>query len=163
MKTFSICLHGLVLTTALSVAAPAVAQKIGQGTDGSYQVAQQSYTDVLVSLERAGYRVLKMQTTFLGRLKILAQNRSHVREVVVSRSTGEIMSDRVVRVLATAGDKKKSQTVSGQEAQTNQGGPITSLRGTVDGVTSSTDVKGGSANTGGATGSVGGGGISIGN
>ena len=73
------------------------------GAAGVVVVSAQSYLDVIVMLEKAGYDVTGMKSTFLGRLKIRAQNRKHLREIVVSRSTGEIKSDRILKVFGSEG------------------------------------------------------------
>lgn len=105
-------------------------------------IAAQNYTMVIAMLEDTGYRVTSMKSTLLGRLKIRAQNREHVREVVVSRSTGEIMSDRIVKVF---NDPDGDRAVS-REANAPQGGQ---------------EPSGASANVGGTSASVGSGGASV--
>lgn len=61
--------------------------------------------DVVAALEASGYTVTEIRTTLLGRLRIVARNGEHRREVVMSRATGEILSDRIVEVFATASGK----------------------------------------------------------
>jgi hypothetical protein len=62
---------------------------------------QQTYLDVMANLEAAGYTVVKTKTTFLGRVQITARNATHLREVVVSRATGEVKSDVILETFAT--------------------------------------------------------------
>ena len=54
------------------------------------------YLDVIDALDRAGYNILSVGTTLLNRVRIRARNDQHVREIVVSRATGEILRDAVV-------------------------------------------------------------------
>ena len=62
---------------------------------------QQTYLDVMANLEAAGYSVVETKTTFLGRVQITARNATHLREVVVSRATGEVKSDVILETFAT--------------------------------------------------------------
>lgn len=130
----------------------------------SMLVSAQSYVDVINMLEKAGYRVSGMKTTLLGRVKIRAQNRQHLREVVVSRSTGEIKSDRIIRVFraqdgATAQKGKRS---SGSSSGSQSGSGVNVDASVSSGGTSagaSVSAGGGSA---GASVSVGGTSASVG-
>ena len=68
-------------------------------TDGSYQVAQnRTSEDVVAALEYEGYLIDQISRTLLGRIQITATNDVHLRRVVVSRTTGEILSDVIVTV-----------------------------------------------------------------
>lgn len=51
---------------------------------------------VIRSLQAQGYQVLEQSYTFLGRLRIVAQNGSLQREIVVNPGTGEILRDYAV-------------------------------------------------------------------
>ncbi|MDP3960910.1 MAG: hypothetical protein Q8Q26_12785 [Pseudorhodobacter sp.] len=69
--------------------------------DASFEVAQnRTYLDVLAELEMEGYTINQLTTTWLGRMKITAQSAANLREVVVSQTTGEIMSDVILQVFA---------------------------------------------------------------
>ena len=46
-------------------------------------------------LAEQGYKVISTSRTFLGRIRIKAKKGDLVREVVLARSTGEVLSDRV--------------------------------------------------------------------
>lgn len=85
-----------------------------------------TYVDVLASLEASGYSVDRVKSTFLSRVKITAQNAVHVREVVVSRSTGEIVSDQVVQVLGGLQDGGRAASLLGQVSSAVAGtvGPV---------------------------------------
>lgn len=68
----------------------------------SFEVAQnRTYLDVIASLEAEGYKINEVTTTWLGRIKVMAQSTQNLREVVVSRATGEIMSDIILEVYAS--------------------------------------------------------------
>ncbi len=65
-----------------------------EGGSGAYLLAQnRDYTDVINGLEATNYAIDDVSTTLLGRIMITASNGAHRREIVVSRSTGEILSD----------------------------------------------------------------------
>ncbi|MFY0632828.1 MAG: hypothetical protein JXQ91_03390 [Vannielia sp.] len=138
-------------------------------------LARQRYTDVIATLEGDGYRVVKMSSTMLGRVKIVAQNRVHLREIVVSRSTGEIKHDVILKVFKlregsaqVKRSTKKSVNVGvgggGVSAGGGGGGGVSVGVGGDGGVSANVGGGGGvSASVGGSGGvsaSVGGGGVS---
>ncbi len=137
----------------LSIAAPISAQQTASND-------RRSYTQVIFNLEDEGYQVTELTTTLLGRVRIIARNSVHLREVVVSRATGEIKSDVILKIFAlNSGDAKATTTKS--ISSTATGG--TSFSG--GGVAASVGSNGVSASIGGNGGvsaSVGGGGISAG-
>jgi hypothetical protein len=51
---------------------------------------------VISSLRAQGYQVLEQGYTFLGRLRIVAQNGSFQREILVNPGTGEVLHDVAV-------------------------------------------------------------------
>ncbi len=129
----------VILLVAIATAAlptPAAAQQSG-------------YTQVIFNLEHDGYRVVEMTTTLLGRMRIVARNKIHLREIVVSRATGEIKSDLILQVFAVA-----------------EGGASaapTKLKGTVPNVPGPGTTGGGTTvSAGGASVGVGSGGVSVG-
>lgn len=128
-------------------------------------IAQQTYVDVVNMLEKSGYRVLEMKSTFLGRIRIRAANREHVREVVVSRTTGEIKRDQVIQVLRISGDGTSAQggSAQGSSDQSSSSGSGGGLSASVGSTSASIGSSGVSASTGGGSVSVGGGGIGLGN
>ncbi|SIN90990.1 hypothetical protein [Vannielia litorea] len=182
-------LTGAALLAGAFGAAPAEAARSGMKSGAQVRVilARQSYTDVIANLENDGYRVVKMTSTMLGRVKIIAQNRVHLREIVVSRSTGEIKHDVILKVFNTnlgdgaAATTKKSRTGVSVEAGgggstggTTGGGVSASVGGSggvnasvgSGGVSASVGGSGGvnaSAGKGGVSASVGGIGVSLGN
>ena len=87
-------------------------------SDASFEVAQnRTYLDVLAELEMEGYTINQLTTTWLGRIKITAQSAANLREVVVSHTTGEIMSDVILQVFANGNAGLGSgQTGSGTNA-----------------------------------------------
>ncbi|QDC09682.1 hypothetical protein FHY55_10685 [Oceanicola sp. D3] len=136
---------GFALAMSVSASGPAHAAASGLRDAPTERVymARQNYTDVIAVLERNGYRVVSMSSTMLGRVKILAQNKVHLREIVVSRSTGEIKHDVILKVFKTRREDKKT----GKR-----------IRGAVNAPANG----GGGGNTGGSTGGSTGGGISVG-
>ncbi len=146
-----------------------------QGADGdrstrqaAYQLAQLGYTDVLVMLERTGYHVVKMDSTLLGRVRILARNREHLREVIVSRSTGEIKRDVILKRFATNNDDAQALPV-GQHGNVSAGastgngttgGTVTTNAGNVSVGVSTGGV---SVDAGGVSAGVSTGGLGLGN
>ncbi|MBY6152688.1 hypothetical protein KUV47_05635 [Vannielia litorea] len=152
-KFAAIC-AATVVVGALGVA-PADAGRSGvtAAPEGAVILARQSYTDVIANLEGDGYRVVKMTSTMLGRVKIIAQNKVHLREIVVSRSTGEIKHDVILKVF-----RKRAEDVTAKRSRK-------SGRGTVDVDTGGGSGGGGGASVGvggndGVSASVGGGGVS---
>jgi hypothetical protein len=103
-----------------SCASAALAQPVaatsGATASGEIVVAQQNYLDVMANLEAAGYTILETKRTLLGRIKITARNSTHLREVVVSRATGEVKHDEVVQVFlpfGSEGSEGSAQASSG--------------------------------------------------
>jgi len=68
------------------------------GRDGSNH-----YTAVLQTLDQRGYTIVEVSNTWLNRLRIWADNSSHRREIVVSRSNGRILRDAIVETYGRNG------------------------------------------------------------
>lgn len=151
----------LAATVVATCMGSAVAAQTGARPQGPIlMIAQQTYLDVVGMLENTGYRVLNMKSTFLGRVRIRAMNREHVREVVVSRSTGEIKSDRIIQMIGGTNENgTKRQTGRSASDSVSDGG----LNASVGSSSGSVGSSGVSASAGGASVSVGSGGIGIGN
>ena len=64
-------------------------------------VQTRTLEDVVFQLQAAGYVIEDINRTFLGRLRIIALYGDTRREIVMSRSTGEIFSDTVAVVRPT--------------------------------------------------------------
>lgn len=108
---------------------------------------------VTAALEGQGYRVEKVRRSLLGRVIITARNAAHVREVVMSRATGEILSDQIIETVVAGSANAEGDA----ESSTSNGGGSFSVGAAVS---SGADA---SAGTGGAGVSVGGSvGVSIG-
>jgi len=160
-NAFAIALTGLTLgfsadmVAAQSVTANATAQSNSSVTAQEMLVAQnQTYLDVMANLEASGYEVLEVSRTWLGRIKIEARNNLHLREVVVSTSTGEVMSDVVVEIYA------QNQTTTPETGETTEGESGIAV-GVTLGVTGGVSTGSGGSSAGGS--SNGGVSISIGN
>ena len=129
-----------IMTAATLMSAPALANGGNVNASvtaqamasGSFEVAQnRTYLDVVASLEAEGYEITDVSKTWLGRIKIVATSKANLREVIVSRTTGEILSDVIVDVYAKAdakGDADGSVTVD----QGTSTGTDASVDATVD-------------------------------
>jgi hypothetical protein len=60
-----------------------------------------SSSDIESNLIKQGYAIVSVTNTFLGRVKIRAQNDDHNRILVMAPSTGEILSDRIITLTTT--------------------------------------------------------------
>lgn len=107
MKTIAFA----IMTAATLMSAPALANggnanasaTAQTAASGSFEVAQnRTYLDVVAALEAEGYQIRDVSKTWLGRIKIVATSKVNLREVIVSRTTGEILSDVIVDVYAKA-------------------------------------------------------------
>ncbi|MBF9034698.1 hypothetical protein HKCCE2091_10640 [Rhodobacterales bacterium HKCCE2091] len=52
--------------------------------------------DILRALAAHGYAIVSIRDTWPGRTRITATNGFHTREVILSRSTGEVLRDMLV-------------------------------------------------------------------
>jgi hypothetical protein len=105
-------IRAMSFLVALAAAVPAASTSFAQarhsdvsssgGASGSVVIAQQTYIDVMAGLEAAGYEIVEAKSTFLGRVKIMARNAEHMREIVVSRATGEVKRDVIVELFVAA-------------------------------------------------------------
>ncbi|GLQ15859.1 hypothetical protein [Maritalea porphyrae] len=108
------------------LSAPAVAQDASASANANasaqltFDVAQNSHLDVIAQLEAVGYTILDTKTTLLGRIHIYAQNNVHVREVVVSRWTGEVKYDLIVETFADA-ETSNGATAGGEQTAEAEG------------------------------------------
>ncbi|MCR8723394.1 hypothetical protein [Frigidibacter sp. ROC022] len=116
------------------------------------QSAEPTYVQVVASLQNDGFTIDKISRTFLGRIRIVASNSKVVREVVVSRNTGEIKSDMIIKVI---GDGSARGTAGGTGRGSGGDGPADPSPGTGGGSIGGAVAGAGSA-VGGAVGSVGG-------
>lgn len=97
MKT----LFTLLVCAAAAWSTPLAAQSAGgPANEGSFTVVQaRTLDDLLTQLQAAGFTVDDISRTFLGRIRVVARDATTTREIVMSRTTGEIFSD-VSRSLA---------------------------------------------------------------
>ncbi len=140
---FACVCRGAICATAL-FAGSAQAQDVADTRGGVVVVQARSYGDVVAALEAGGYRVDDISRTFLGRVRIVASNRQHRREVIISRSTGEIMSDMIVDVFPESGTGQSLQPSNGSGAGQGPAG------------TRESDPNAGQGNDRSATGGIGG-------
>ncbi|WP_071672468.1 hypothetical protein [Nioella nitratireducens] len=106
---------GYTLAAAMAVAVPgiAAAQTASAAEEASGQVtANVPVSDqiqvvqvrgeaaVTAELEARGYEIVDRTRTLLGRVRIQARTATHMREIVMHQSTGEILSDAIIEVYA---------------------------------------------------------------
>ena len=167
----------VLLAFGMNLPGPSYSQSTGgpadsaNGPTASYQIAQQTYSSVIAQLQNSGYRIVEVKRTFLGRSRILARNNVHFREVIVSRSTGEVKRDVVIQIIAEGTDGGGNGSSLGSASSSGGSGSGSSgsgSSGSSSGVNSSGG--GGGLNAGASVGgggfnagaSVGGGGVNVG-
>lgn len=89
--------------------------------NASVSIQQQAMNTIMAELEATGYQVIEVSTTFLGRIRILASNSENMREIVVSRSTGEVKRDVIVEVFATGSGSGSVTAQDGTESASDDG------------------------------------------
>lgn len=96
--------------------------------------AQPAYQVVIAGLQADGYKILWVRRSFLGRYRIQASNAMHLREVVVSRTTGEILRDAILTVYAgTAPDGGQNANAPGTApAEGGDSGTTGKVKNTVE-------------------------------
>jgi hypothetical protein len=109
-----------VLAIALMTVAPVFAQDADTQADETaveqtemgnmLMVQARTETQVIAALELQGYEVLDTRRSLLGRIIITVQNDAHVREVVMRRLTGQILSDLIVEDGAAASAEAQNET-----------------------------------------------------
>jgi hypothetical protein len=109
-----------VLAIALMTVAPVFAQDADTQADEAaveqtemgnmLMVQARTETQVIAALELQGYEVLDTRRSLLGRIIITVQNDAHVREVVMRRLTGQILSDLIVEDGAAASAEAQNET-----------------------------------------------------
>ncbi len=121
----------LPLAAVLLISNPILAQEVdttatasaaaSAAASGWIDFAQvQTYLDVVAQLEQRGYAIDSVERTLLGRMMIRARNKVHLRELVVSRHTGEVMHDTIVRVFADGAEN--TETEEPREGEESNGG-----------------------------------------
>jgi hypothetical protein len=68
---------------------------VSVGLVGSAAVAD-PVDDILEEIRSQGFRIVRVQRTWLGRVQIVGQNASFRREVVIDPTTGEIRRDLLI-------------------------------------------------------------------
>lgn len=92
--------------------------------------------DVVFQLHAAGYEIEDIKRTFLGRLRIIALNDGTRREIIMSRSTGEIFSDTVSPITTTpaagATGQRGTRSDNANSRSNERGGAANNNRGSGD-------------------------------
>lgn len=94
-------LAGLVLAGLVFVAGPGRAEPVagvplGEIHEGLHTDGRTDFLAIIEALSNAGYDILSADVTLLNRVRIRADNGSHLREIVVSRASGRVLRDVVV-------------------------------------------------------------------
>lgn len=93
------------LCVGVGVPASSAAAEDGRFATPAQQISgppQQHYLEVIEALDESGYRIVSVTTTLLNRIKIRAQNEYHLREIIVSQASGQILRDAVIEEYRTA-------------------------------------------------------------
>ncbi|MCB1350971.1 MAG: hypothetical protein KDK11_20880 [Maritimibacter sp.] len=72
---------------------------------------------VVERLEAEGYRIVEVRRSWLGRIVILAGQDGVLREIVLNRSTGALLSDRLFPTSPGAAADGSAPTATGRNAQ----------------------------------------------
>ena len=59
-----------------------------------------NYVEVIDALTVNGYQIVSVTDTMLNRVRIRARNVSHLREIVVSRASGQVLRDAIIETYA---------------------------------------------------------------
>ena len=57
------------------------------------RVAADPVNDIVAEIRAQGFKISRVQRTWLGRVRIISQNATYRREVVIDPTTGEIRRD----------------------------------------------------------------------
>ena len=118
----------IALSIALLTASGSFAQQVSAGAEAASAVEMQGQigemlfaqarteAQVIAALELQGYEISDTRRSLLGRVIITAQNDIHVREIVMSRATGEILSDQVVDLMASVRARTNGATTANDES-----------------------------------------------
>lgn len=80
---------------------------IGLAVHGGAAFAQDYQAAVLAQLRQDGYSNIIMTTTFLGRIRFIAQGADGQREIVLNPRTGEVLRDMWLLFEQRSGSSKK--------------------------------------------------------
>ena len=140
--------RALALSAAivLTMTTAAVAQSKSAGSSGTQtatvEFSETSYQRTLQKLKREGFKIISIKKSFLGRIRILALKNNNLREIIISRSTGEIKRDAIISSNGSA------------EIEENVTGSGVSTLGSSIGSATSGSVSGAVGNTGSAVGEI---------
>ena len=77
----------------------------------SFALATTFQDSIILDLRTSGYRQISVESTWLGRIRILASKGAEQREIVLNPRTGEVLRD-VVRVATASVESHSSRKVS---------------------------------------------------
>lgn len=128
MKPLSACRKAMrtcatLAAVSLAVALVAPAAAVAQTGEVTLSPAER----VIAALQTRGYRILLQERTFFGRLRIVAENAEHRREVVINPGTGELLRDYAVRLDGrTRSGEGRAVAGSGNSVASAAGSPVAS-------------------------------------
>ncbi|WP_281859484.1 hypothetical protein [Litoreibacter halocynthiae] len=158
------CIAALGMALAVSISGASVAQSQSLDANGSQmvrtEVAGKSYQRTVQKLRSEGFKIVSVKKSLLGRIRVLALKNNNLREIIISRSTGEIKRDAIISNSGST-QVEESQTSSGSsssgtslnsEVSVGVGNGIEASAGASGGLTGTSD--GVVGNVGGAIGSA---------
>jgi len=109
--------------------------------------AQQSVADdVIARIEAEGFTVVEVKRSWLGRIVITASDQDDLREVVLNRTSGEVLRDQRFPNEGRGAEQRPEPPVRTPDSRPNPGEPNT--RGNPDGPSQSGGPKGGGGSGG---------------
>jgi len=85
------------LAAGPATAAPLSGLPLDEVHDALHTRGRTDFLAIIAALSDAGYEILSTDVTLLNRVRIRADNGSHLREIVVSRASGRVLRDVVVQ------------------------------------------------------------------
>lgn len=135
-----------------------------QAQSGEILFAQaRTEAQVVAALELQGYEISAIRHSLLGRVVVTAQNQVHVRQVVMSRGTGEILSDQIVDLIAGADAQTSGTAAAGADGGSTSTGATVGLGVDLGVSAGSNEEDEGGGSTGASVGGSGGVSIGLGN
>lgn len=101
------------LVLGLAIAAGTVAQVAAQA--GPPPIAS-----AIERLETEGYTVIDTRRSWLGRIVVLSTRGDYTREMVLNRTTGTVLSDRLFPIGAAGADARGEDAGTGEATKTTK-------------------------------------------
>ncbi|MBQ2259813.1 MAG: hypothetical protein II336_00420 [Loktanella sp.] len=88
------------------------------------QDPQARYVRVIQTLDQNGYEIVDLRNTLLNRALIRARNQRHLREIVVSRASGQVLRDVVIEEFTAPPSDEPSPAIPLEMILENNDGQI---------------------------------------